>query len=86
MSSCLSSRQARDPVCQEEPQGTRRFRHCLWQGTPKSRSKARNHILLGKAEERENKPFVELMLSGVFPQTQEFFLMYSVVSFAIRFC
>lgn len=45
-----------------------------------------NQILLGKAEEREDKPFVELMLSGVFPQTQEFFLMYSVVSFAIRFC
>lgn len=86
MSSCLSSRQARDPGCQEEPRGTRGFRRCLWQGTPKSRYEARNQILLGRAEERESKPFVELMLSVAFLQTEELFLMYSVVSFAIRFC
>lgn len=86
MSSCLSSRQARGPGCQEEPQGRQGFRRCLWQGIPKSGSKARHQILLGRAEERESKPLVELMLSVVFPQTQEFFLIYSMVSFAIRFC
>lgn len=53
MSSCLSSRQARDPGCQEEPQGTQGFRRCLWQGTPKIQSQESNFAGEGRGKREQ---------------------------------
>lgn len=77
MSSCLSP--AGMPVIRDAKWShracVRGFRCYHWQGTPVSRSEARNQILLGETEGRESKPFVELVLSVGSHQTRELFLL-----------
>lgn len=62
----VSSRHVCDLGCQVEPRGTcQRIQMSSLAGTTRAKIRARNQILLGKAERRQNKTFVQFVFSSL---------------------
>lgn len=62
----VSRRHVCDPGCQVEPRGMcQRIQMSSLAGPTRAKIRARNQILLGKAERRQNKTFVQFVFSSL---------------------